>query len=105
MSKSVRLRSGERLTYEFTVRLGAAAGAGSVQVALPWAEPGTLIDRDAGNNSAPIAVRPVGPAPDDGGGLPVTGPAAAAVAIGGVLLVLLGIGVIVPLRRRRARAG
>jgi hypothetical protein len=94
--ESVELRPGQRLSFAFTVRVapGARDGKGSVEVAMYDGEEG--IDRDAGNNSAPITLSLGG----GGGGLPVTGNTTATVAGGGVLLVLVGVAVTVALRRR-----
>jgi hypothetical protein len=98
--RTVRLLPGQRLSYAFTVRVdpGADDGEGSVEVATLDDDAG--VDRDTGNNSAPITLK-VGGA---GGGLPVTGRTTATVAGAGVLLLLAGIAVTVALRRRNRAA-
>lgn len=94
--ESMRLRPGQRLSFAFTVRVapGARDAEGSVEVRLYDGR--ASIDRDAGNNDAPINLSLGGA----GGGLPVTGTTTATVAGTGGLLLLLGIAIIVALRRR-----
>lgn len=82
--RSLSLPAGGRVTYTFTVGITRAAGAaGSIEVNAGQ------IDRDPRNNQAAITVSAPKSA-GGGGGLPITGTAAAATAIGGLLLVLIG---------------
>jgi hypothetical protein len=74
---------------------GADDGEGAIEVLME-----ERVDRDAGNNGAPITLK-VGGA---GGGLPVTGRTTATVAGAGLLLLLVGAAVTVVLRRRTRTA-
>ncbi len=95
--ETVRLAPGQRLSFAFTVRVdpGADDGEGAIEVLME-----ERVDRDAGNNGAPITLK-VGGA---GGGLPVTGRTTATVAGAGLLLLLVGAAVTVVLRRRTRTA-
>ncbi|GGQ54656.1 hypothetical protein [Couchioplanes azureus] len=94
--ESVQLRPGQRLSFTFAVAVapGARDGKGSVDVIMFDSE--NSVDRDPGNNTAPITLRLGG----GGGGLPVTGGTTATLAAGGALLVLIGTTVTTALRRR-----
>lgn len=96
--ESLHLRPGERLSFTFTVKLAPGARDGKGSVGLSMLDDGKSVDRYAGDNSAPITVSLGG----GGGGLPVTGSATATVAGGGVLFMVIGVAVVVALRRRYA---
>jgi hypothetical protein len=95
---SMALTPGQRLSFAFTVRIDPAAqdGAGSIDVQLYDEDEDEGVDRDPGNNSAPIILRLGG----GDGGLPVTGAGTATVVGGGVLFVLVGAAVTMAVRRR-----
>ncbi len=94
--ETVRLLTGQRLSFAFTVRVDPGADDGEGMVEVVDAD----MDRDAGNNSAPITLKVGG----GGGGLPVTGATTATVAGAGALLLLAGVAVTVALRRRNRTA-
>jgi hypothetical protein len=95
-------QAGTSETFRFGLRIDEVVpnAAGVVAVNNPCECPQFDKDLDRGNNRAALVVNPTAGDGGQGGGLPVTGPAGTAVAVGGLLLLFVGGGSVFLARRR-----
>ncbi|MEE6258299.1 LPXTG cell wall anchor domain-containing protein [Plantactinospora sonchi] len=99
------LKSGERQTFEFTLRIDevVANATGKVEINYPCECEGRDSDADKSNDTAKILVNATEGGGGAGEGLPVTGTATGLIAAGGAALLAAGVVGFVLARRRRTR--